>query len=284
METLKPLYKVLPFEKYNTHYYRVDLSGSSEYLKNKYAGEKLEFPSVTNFLSIIGGQKTNGLMNWAVRESLSHVKTALCNHLEEKTIITNDWIDNIFQEAKAVPEKLKNEASDLGSMVHNAIDSYLKGVPQDIDDKIKIPFNEFVKWFESSNLEVLMGDTPIANLEDRYGGRFDCLCFNKKTNKYVLIDLKTSNSIHDEMALQVGAYCRGIVSTYGIAVGIPMDKDFDGVIVKIDKFEAVPPEIVKIKSLDEAYAVFCYAKDLKNALKGDLFDDYTKRVRKQNKL
>ena len=271
METLKPFYKVVPIEKYNTHYYRIDLSGSSEYLKNKYVGEKLEFPSVTNFLSIIGGQKTNGLMNWAVRESLSHVKTALTNHLEEKTIISNEWIESIFQEAKAVPEKLKNEAADLGSLVHNAIDLYLKGVPQTIDDKIKIPFNEFVKWFESSDLKVLLGDTPVASLDDRYGGRFDCLCFNNKTNKYVLIDLKTSNSIHDEMALQVGAYCRAIISTYNISCGVPMDNDFDGV-------------IVKIKSLDEAYAVFSYARELKNALKGDLFDDYTKRVRKQNKL
>lgn len=63
-------------------------------------------------------------------------------------------------------------------------------------------FNEFISKCASASIEYIAREIPVCYKPDGCNmymkGRIDCLLYNKKTNKYIIIDWKTDDTIETE--------------------------------------------------------------------------------------
>ena len=73
-------------------------------------------------------------------------------------------------------------------------------------------WEKFVEYFGPfkivSNEQSLIGESEFG----KYGGTFDLLI--KKNNRYILMDIKTSNNVYPTHALQVAAYTKAYNQSY----------------------------------------------------------------------
>lgn len=219
-----------------------------------------EYPSVTKILGII--DKSGPLIIWARREALKLAKTELLKAIELGTPIDGAHLDEVLGRADKQPDKLKDEAADIGSKVHNAIDAYILGQEPILDDQSRPGFENFLKWLDTAGIKIIKGDTPVASILYGFGGRLDAV--GTKGDKIVVLDWKTSNRIYDPYALQVAAYAQALRETYGVDVEC-------GYVVRFGK--EVPGDIeAKEVNLHDAWQAFESAIELTKNLKGDLWE------------
>lgn len=185
--------------------------------KHLYIVDGTEYPSVTAILGLIDDGKSGGLMGWARNVVLSNLKEALIIRKEQQVLLDDNFINEIIEEAKKEPDRLKDEACDVGSQCHNAIDEFIKGQDYEtklIDEKAKTAFQNFMDWINFNGYKFISGDIPVVSLKYGYGGRLDAL--GQTGNDIILFDWKTSNSIRDTYLLQVSAYAIALQETYDI--------------------------------------------------------------------
>lgn len=228
------------------HFYRVTTGGDT-----------FVFPGTTGYLGIINKP---ALIPWAKKQALAIVKTELCKRLadDNETIIDAEWVDRIFALGLARPDKIKDEAADLGTLVHKYIDQIIQGkMPPDLTPEMEPAVTAFLKWWQESNIELVMGDTKVASLIHNYGGSLDAL--GRQNGQYVILDWKTSNGVYDEYALQVAAYWQAFAETYGPTCA-------RGYIVRFSKRLPVEFEVKEIANLDDSFQAFLAAKNLTRAM------------------
>lgn len=243
----EPLYQVGYKEYRRSHLYTV--------------GEKT-FPSVTKILGIIGGGKTNALVIWARREALKLAKAEILGYMDAGKQLTHIALDELMQRADRQPDKVKTDAADLGTRVHNAIDAYIVGTAPALDPEAEKGFNNFMSWIKGQELELVCGDTTVASVSLGYGGRLDAIARNK-AGGLVLLDWKTSNALRDEYPLQVAAYAQAFRETYGQEIG-------EAVVVRFGKDKADDFEHRAV-NLPEAWKAFAAAFALSSSMGGELW-------------
>lgn len=248
METmLKPKYQVDLVVERRSHFYRVNLP----------SGEIL-LPGVTGVLSIISKP---ALVPWAKKVALESVRKELMDIGPEPKIMEPDFIDSIIAGAKKRPDEEKDKAADYGTRLHEYADKVIKGTfPGDVDDDLKNSVLAFKDWL-SSGVEIVAGDTPVASVENGYGGKFDAVA--KKNGEYGIIDIKTSNACYDEYALQVAAYAKAAEETYGVPFTW----------AAIVRFGKTSPdyEVKNVANIAKAFEAFIAAKRLRDTLADGLF-------------
>ena len=153
----------------------------------------------------------------------SRKMTALCMKdmvMEGKVNLLDDkCIDEIVKKAKAYPDKIKDEAADRGTRLHEAIHAYVKGDTIDAADDIAEPFKRFLEWYEINRIKVLFVEEKVWHDPIGYAGRVDWinkirLPYGKKDKLYVT-DFKISPRIYYEHEVQVAAYAYGAEYTFG---------------------------------------------------------------------
>jgi hypothetical protein len=187
------------------HWYKIDKPGY----------EKL--PGVTTPLSII--DKSTPLMIWARNVACDLVlMRAQERHVRGSVSVAT--LTEIVAEARRRPDRLRDEAADLGTIVHGFLDDYAYGRPVDL---VKLPptalpaMAAFLDWLHEHDIELLSGDTKVGSLVHHYGGSLDALGRRRSDGKILLIDYKTSNGTYDTHALQAaGGYHIALEETYGI--------------------------------------------------------------------
>lgn len=245
-EVFKAKYDVELIVKNRAHLYRV-VSDGQEYI----------FPGCTGILSIIGGDKTNMLMNWAKKESLNSVRRELMAIGASPIIMEPHVVDGIISRAGKKPKEALDKAADIGTRLHDAVDCWIKGLPIKLDDDLQNPFLAFKDWVTSCGIAIIMGDTAVASIDYGFGGKFDAI--GMREGKLGILDWKTSNGLYDSYALQLAAYSRAAEETYG--------KRFEwGMAVRFDK-NAQFSEYKEVKDLGLAFNTFVYAKNLQESLK-----------------
>jgi len=190
--------------------------GYREYRRQHlYTVGKNEYPSVSKIIDIIGGSKTGALMAWSKKVAVESMAKALTEKIGQAQTIDQAFIDWLSVEAKKMPEKIKDEAADIGTQVHNAIDEWIKtGNIPTMSEKAKQGFDNFISWVKLNDIQFVCGDVAVASIKYGYGGRPDAI--GKQGNKYVLFDWKTSNGIRDTYAIQTAMYVQGILETFNI--------------------------------------------------------------------
>lgn len=252
--TLSPKYKVDLAVERRAHFYDVTLDGDSS--------PKHRFPGVTGYLGVINKP---ALVPWAKREALLSVERALLKRLGEERNINGYWIEEILKEARQKPDKIKDEASDLGTQAHAFIDLIIHGKePAEVPMFIQAPVMAFQKWWKNSGIELVMGDTKVASLIHKYGGSLDAL--GRREGQFIILDWKTANGIYSEYALQVAAYAKAFSETYGIFVQ-------EGIIVRFGKNPPIEFEARSILNLDKSFDAFIHARNLKQAMDQEHLSD-----------
>ncbi len=215
------------------------------------------YPGVTGFLQIINKP---AIVIWAKKEALKLVRLELERSIltDGELILDQDWIDRVIAAGAARPDKIKDDAADLGTLVHKYIDQVIQGkLPTDLTPEMEPAVTAFIQWWKDSKIELVMGDTKVASLIHGYGGSLDAL--GRQDGEYVILDWKTSNGIYDEMALQVSAYQRALAETYGIECK-------KGFIVRFSKKLPIEFQVKEIANLDTSFQAFIAAKDLTHAM------------------
>ncbi len=223
------------------------------------------FPGVTGFLSVISKPK---LVGWAKREALNHVENALLNRLngspECSVLLNEQWIADLMKDATKKPDKIKDEAADLGTQAHAFIDLIVHGKePESVPEPIQAAVSSFKSWWKQSGIELVLGDTKVASLIHGYGGSLDAL--GRRQGDFIILDWKTANGIYPEHGLQVAAYAHAFYETFGIYCQ-------EGIIVRFGKKLPIDFEAKKIRDMEGAFQNFLSAKKLKEGLELPMFE------------
>jgi hypothetical protein len=248
---LNPKYRVDLAIENKAHYYDVTLQGDER--------PSYRFPGVTGSLSVISKP---AIGPWMRNEALDHVKQALLKRLNGSpnvnVLMDEHWIECLMREAKKRPEKLKDDAADLGTQAHAFFDLIVHGSePQSVPEAIQAPVAAFKEWWKNSGIELVLGDTKVASLIHGYGGSLDAL--GRRKDSYIILDWKTSNGIYPEYALQVAAYGQAFFETFGVYCQ-------EGIIVRFGKKLPIDFDTKIVGDMEVAFQAFLNAKRLKQML------------------
>lgn len=102
-----------------------------------------------------------------------------------------------------IPKEIIELACIRGESVHKAIESYLLFDEYEIDENYEPIFEQFIKWFNDYNPEILKVEYSMSN--GVYAGTCDLVC--KINDEIIGVDYKTSKEIHTKMiAIQEAGY------------------------------------------------------------------------------
>lgn len=223
-------------------------------------GEK--YPSVTGILGIIGGGKTNALMVWSRRTALQLAQEEIYKAIDNNVSLTRESIADLINRADRQPDKVKDAAADLGTRVHEAIDAYILGQTPKLDGESAIGFQNFLDFLDHEKITMIAGDTPVASVKSKFGGRLDAIGCDEAGN-LILLDWKTSNALRDEYPLQVGGYCLALEEQYGVKVHS----------AKVIRFDKTDPNVFEVGrvNLENAKDGFLQAVALTKTMKSALW-------------
>lgn len=242
--------------------HRQDKRGTRVYQVDGY---EESFPSVTTVLNVIG---KHYLVPWAKNLALANAKATLesrmqANQFGEMSVTVFDTdLDTIIEEAKAKPDKVREDAAQFGTAAHHAIHEWCThgirptgaGVPQVLDS--------FIAWQRQANITIDTTEQMLWHPAWHYGGSVDAVA--SRGDKRIVVDFKTGGDIYPEAAMQISAYAMAFEALTGEpvdegwAVWVPRAQPEDGDVL----FKAW-----RIKDMTNSFAMFTAALTLWRGLK-----------------
>lgn len=158
----------------------------------------------------------NGKVVWLKRT------TAILQNLAKHSLYrwhsvqtANYWQDKIargetpnYWESVAAPERVRDEAADIGKQIHACIEAYLKhGVMWDeslLSPEASYGLASWLAWWKESGYVASQVELVVWSLIGGYGGTIDLLI--KDGDGWILVDFKTSTSLHPSYYWQKAAY------------------------------------------------------------------------------
>lgn len=220
--------------------------------------QKIKVPSVTEIISSNCGWNKTVLMAW-----------------QRKMLL-----------AGRDPNKIKENAASIGSLVHLYIERFILG--ESITDKdlkdykpeaiiiAESGLEQFKKKIGESKIEFLETEMSLVSDVYNFGGTLDCI-YKRPGVEIGLGDNKTSKSIYSDYIIQLGGYDILLNEKTGY-------KPVESLIIKISKDITKPDdEIVSLKFID-IYTVKEGSKVFLNLLENNLyrnkFDKYLETLNK----
>lgn len=107
-----------------------------------------------------------------------------------------------------VPTGKRDSAAERGTQIHALAEKVVAGdevvVPVEHDGEV----TGYAEFLDTWDITPLVVEGRGANVEDFYAGTFDLIGTSPHWEGAALIDLKTSNGVYGEVALQTAAYAR----------------------------------------------------------------------------
>lgn len=108
----------------------------------------------------------------------------------------------------AAADRIRDEAAENGSLVHDYIEAFLLGQPLPaLTAKAEPYIKAFQHFLNEENPTVLHSEIVVASLRDRWAGKVDVF-FQHDDAGLVVGDWKTSRKPRDTAAMQLAAYRR----------------------------------------------------------------------------
>lgn len=172
-------------------------------MSHTYKKGEYEYSSVTTIISDCT-DKSAPLTQWAANMVVEWIKEN-CNHIELKEHypyeITNEELDKARFNFREVSQK----ALDIGSDVHNAIETHLKGKEHALKTKeAENAFQAFLEWSKEHDLKPIKLEQTVYG--NHWAGTLDF--YGHFNSKLYVIDWKSSKAHYPEMRYQVAAYRR----------------------------------------------------------------------------
>ena len=191
-------------------------------MRHKYKDDPWEYSSVT---TIIGDctDKSVALTQWAANETVAYIRKH-CDLLQGMDDKHNyyDVPEYILNDARFNFRNISQDALDIGSEVHSAIEYYLKTgkEPKIEHDKVLAGFVAFLEWKDEHQLLPLALEETV--LGPYYGGMLDYR--GMFDGKEYVIDFKTSKAFYlNEMGPQIAAYRATFgFNKYGLVIENPV--------------------------------------------------------------
>lgn len=214
--------------------------------------------SVTGIIGMY--DKSGALIPWAVELSV--------NFLREKFDKGIEFTELDFYDAEEQHTVKKEEASNIGTEVHDWIEKYVKGQEPEMP-KIKeaqIGVNAFLDWEKENKVKFISSERAVYSRRHDFIGKMDIEA--KVNGKLVLIDLKTSNGIYNTYNMQTAAYVKADEEESGkkyhgrwiIRLAKETEKQYTARMDKKnanrvrkgkDKYEYAPYQVFETKFLDD---------------------------------
>lgn len=154
------------------------------------------------------------LLPWAAKQVASYVEKELTNRLEKEgkasvIPITKAEIKRLAEEAKGAPRRFVDDASDVGSQVHDYANRMFKGeyigdLPESVDWRVRNGVNAIREWVTHNDVTPLGAEQIVFSRKWYYAGTYDLLA--TINGRLALIDFKTSKGIYTEHRLQTAGY------------------------------------------------------------------------------
>jgi hypothetical protein len=189
-----------------------------------------------------------------------------CKMMQQKLMLTVPTVDGtvilprtefekLVAEAKSAHKEKLDDASNIGNIAHNWIETYIKAVLAKDDGMIEqilnnMPAEERAKnaciaaldWMHSHNVRWLCTERKVYSKKHKVAGTLDGLCLadacddplccpNKFKNRLSICDWKSSNYLYAEYLLQTAIYQEAYVEETG-------EKVTDRWIVRLGKDDA----------------------------------------------
>jgi CRISPR/Cas system-associated exonuclease Cas4 (RecB family) len=141
-------------------------------------------------------------MYWAVNKAVEYLQGALKAGVAYDELQIKDFLE----QAKFAHRKITTEGGDIGSLVHDAIEQYIKSgkVSGLVNAKAKKSFARFLEWEKENEVKFLECEKKVYSRKYEYAGTMDFYCEIK--GKRFVGDVKTGSGIWDEMWFQTSAY------------------------------------------------------------------------------
>ena len=198
------------------------------------------------------------LLYWAVNMAIQY--------LEKKWIPGVGYdeiqIQKTLAEAKKAHRVFKKEAGDIGTLIHQWIEKWIKGEEPatPVNEVMKKATDSFLEWVDEFKIEFLHSERKVYSKKYGYAGTCDFVA--KVHNETIVGDIKTSSGIYPEMHFQTAAYQQALQEEF------PDMKFEANVIIRCGKdgtFEISETEDFdkNIKAFLGALAIYNRQQDLK---------------------
>lgn len=109
-------------------------------------------------------------------------------------------------------ERRRDDAADLGSAIHDAVEAHVLGAPSPEPTDEQRPYlDAFRRFCERFQPEWEAAEMVVANLTDGYAGKGDAwmwLTLPDLGRALLMVDYKTGKNVYPEVGLQLSAYSR----------------------------------------------------------------------------
>jgi hypothetical protein len=172
-------------------------------------GREEKIPSVTK---ITGQLDKPALLGWAAGLTAEYIISKIPDIKTGKLILTPADAKKLFYEAKAEANRVKTEAADYGTLIHQTVEDWIKykymgigTLPKAETPEAKKSLDGFKRLCEVLKLtRVLASEKILYSPEYNYGGTIDLVV---EANGVIEIwDLKTSSGFYPEMIMQFSSY------------------------------------------------------------------------------
>jgi len=105
----------------------------------------------------------------------------------------------------------RDEAAEAGTLAHDMVEAHIRGNPPPdlskhepaVIKQANQGYENYLRWAETSNIEVIEQEVPLVSEIYKYGGCLDALMSH---GKLALGDWKTSNGVYQDYIIQLAAY------------------------------------------------------------------------------
>ena len=160
--------------------------------------------------------------------------------------------------------KVKDQAGDIGTLVHYLILCDLQGKEPDLSDcspnerrLVESSLSKYQVWKNGQVIEPILMETPLVSETYKFGGTPDF--YGKIDDKLTLLDFKTGKAIYSEAFYQVSAY-KKLLEEYGY--GVEQVK-----VLRIGKSDDEGFEERSVGNLDKHWELFLCCQKIYNLQK-----------------
>jgi hypothetical protein len=216
--------------------------------------------SVTTILGVISKP---GLVFWAANIGAEAAMELLRPYEGKK--LTGETLRAVDHAMRNAHREVKETAADYGTLVHQAIESKLKGRAFMVSDDLLPVIERFQEFLDQEDIEpILVEGVVYSEKEGIYAGTVDVAGKRRGRKDYgVAIDWKSSKDIYPEHMLQSAAYAKGLEER----LGVPMKEAW---VVRCHNKEGeldFDAKMIKGAELEQAFETFKAAQQLDNGLR-----------------
>jgi hypothetical protein len=162
-----------------------------------YRWQGREFPSVTAILN--GGVPKPLLARWAAKVAAEYAIA----HLDHLRLLP---AGQAIRAVKQAPFTSRDEAADLGDLIHAAVEAAATGRPRAaVPDHAAGYLAGFDRFLSDYQPRFLAAERTVYSRRYGYAGTFDAIA-TLPDHGTVLVDVKTGRRVYPEVCLQLAAY------------------------------------------------------------------------------